>query len=766
MPSFPELGKYTVLPIDPSSDHSGVALSPITDDDATSMASAARAGAPPAQQVPVDPNPPSAALANLMASMGFASDATHIGTPSDRLASPLSAAPTPPPGPGPARPITQSVQRRLFSATSQAASSGQGPPLGQGPVLGVRTRPPASHHPPSLSGTHDVPIDMISTSSAPVGGPTHSSSSFPKPHPKLRFHHQTVPEPLPWLRPFTPPSAQAARWWYDCIPLGPITLKRSKDDPAHLGKHDLQWSGKLFRNQTNNRVVDVAAMLGGVHLGPEAVLHLESAPSVVLGDEWRFLPGKVAWPFLSAVCDKSRNDDAVLFFNLMLENYTRFGNPILGPTLHLLPQFRRGFFGDSSALMTGFRRLQFHNGLAYADLSPPTLPNHISVWHFLSSLDILPDGVLSPLGLSAPELAQVITNFRVCFEHIYANGRDYPRLPEEHKSPVTWQGTFYGGLVAATRHLLSPSVVAAWEDHRRRASGHGFQLTVGFIHHLGLLMRLFQDWLRVAECDQEYCQPFIAFPPDDPSDLSSKTGYVLAHSKSQTKTFLVDFQQWEAKLDAVFGAGAIQNRSYSTDEAFSFPPPIFLTKKPEASIKETKRGAPAMSSTGGPAKKQHRGAASGETVPATRPSSEQTSARSSSAAAGSASGPPPGYADSSSGKLSAAIPLLKWSGIETSTTLPIQLKAWRTAAPPGTVRYTPKIAGKFLCFKFCTEGLFCKVGSGKTCPFTHVDLSQPDAWSREALEPLLNFLTQPGVDNLGLSLTPAGIRATAQGTSS
>jgi len=308
--------------------------------------------------------------------------------------------------------------------------------------------------------------------------------------------------------------------------------------------------------------------------------------------------------------------------------------------------------------------------------------------------------------------------------------------------------------------------VAAWEDHRRRASGHGFQLTVGFIHHLGLLMRLFQDWLCVAECDQEYCQPFIAFPPDDPSDLSSKTGYVLAHSKSQTKTFLVDFQQWEAKLDAVFSAGAIQNRSYSTDEAFSFPPPIFLTKKPEASVKETKRGAPATSSTGGPAKKQHRGAASGETVPATRPSSEQTSARSSSAAAGSASGPPPGYADSSSGKLSAAIPLLKWSGIETSTTLPIQLKAWRTAAPPGTVRYTPKIAGKFLCFKFCTEGLFCKVGSGKTCPFTHVDLSQPDAWSWEALEPLLNFLTQLGVDNLGLSLTPAGIRATAQGTSS
>jgi len=284
MPPFPELRKYTVLPINPSSNHSGVALSPLSDAEAASMAPATgAAGVPLAQQRSVAANQPLSLLTHLMASMGFASDVTHVGTLSDHLASPLLPAPTPLPGPGPAHVVTQSMQHQLFSPSSQANPLGQGPLPGWGPVLGIHTQPPTRHHPLSLHGTHDVPIDIISTSLAQVGGPQHSSSSFPKPHLKLRFHHQVVPEPLPWLHPFALPSAQAAHWWYDCIPLGPITLKRSKDDLAHLGKHNLQWSGELFWNQTNNWVVDIAAMLGGVHLGPEAILHLESTPLVPLG---------------------------------------------------------------------------------------------------------------------------------------------------------------------------------------------------------------------------------------------------------------------------------------------------------------------------------------------------------------------------------------------------------------------------------------------------------------------------------------------------
>jgi len=126
--------------------------------------------------------------------------------------------------------------------------------------------------------------------------------------------------------------------------------------------------------------------------------------------------------------------------------------------------------------------------------------------------------------------------------------------------------------------------------------------------------------------------------------------------------------------------------------------------------------------------------------------------------------PQPSVASDSSsrGKSSAAVPLLKWSGIGQPTSLPVQLTVWCTSAPEGTFHQTPTIAGKYLCFKFCTKGLFCWVTTGRQCMFTHVDLAQPCIWNRDNLKPLTEFLAKPDVHPLGLSLTPAGVRATSQ----
>jgi len=82
-----------------------------------------------------------------------------------------------------------------------------------------------------------------------------------------------------------------------------------------------------------------------------------------------------------------------------------------------------------------------------------------------------------------------------------------------------------------------------------------------------------------------------------------------------------------------------------------------------------------------------------------------------------------------SGKSQAMVPLLRWTGITGATNLPDILKTWRLAAPTGTVRTTPNISGKWLYFKFCTEGLFCQPNPGRTCDFTHVDLAQPNPWN-------------------------------------
>jgi len=109
-----------------------------------------------------------------------------------------------------------------------------------------------------------------------------------------------------------------------------------------------------------------------------------------------------------------------------------------------------------------------------------------------------------------------------------------------------------------------------------------------------------------------------------------------------------------------------------------------------------------------------------------------------------------------SGKSSATVPLLRWTGITGATNLPDILKTWRLAAPAGTVRTTPNISGKWLCFKFCTEGLSCQPPPGRPCDFTHVDLAQPNPWNRSTLSPLIAFMAQPGIPELGITLTPAG----------
>jgi len=135
------------------------------------------------------------------------------------------------------------------------------------------------------------------------------------------------------------PPPDQPQWWYDCIPRVAIILKKSKDDPVPGGKHDKQWSGVLFRQQTNVKSVDLLAMLGGVHLSVEADLRMGEAPSLPLGDSWRFLLGKTAWPFLSGVCDQKTNAAAATYLNQIFEYMSRHGNPSLTDMTLPRPQF-------------------------------------------------------------------------------------------------------------------------------------------------------------------------------------------------------------------------------------------------------------------------------------------------------------------------------------------------------------------------------------------------------------------------------------------
>jgi len=114
------------------------------------------------------------------------------------------------------------------------------------------------------------------------------------------------------------------------------------------------------------------------------------------------------------------------------------------------------------------------------------------------------------------------------------------------------------------------------------------------------------------------------------------------------------------------------------------------------------------------------------------------------------------------GKSSATIALLKWQGItQGNGNLQEALTTWHTAGPPGTPCFTPKIAGKWLCFKLCTEGLLCTLPPGIMCYFTHVDLAQQNMWNNTTLWPIIDFLALLDSAMLGLSLTPARVQASS-----
>jgi len=107
-------------------------------------------------------------------------------------------------------------------------------------------------------------------------------------------------------------------------------------------------------------------------------------------------------------------------------------------------------------------------------------PEEISCWHFISLLEGQPDNVLSLQGLSAPQVAQVLVNFQVCLKQIFANGHNYPAMPNIHQSPMTWCGTFHGSILHAICQLLTSDIVVAWAENCRGPLDQGLHLATGF----------------------------------------------------------------------------------------------------------------------------------------------------------------------------------------------------------------------------------------------------------------------------------------------
>jgi len=118
--------------------------------------------------------------------------------------------------------------------------------------------------------------------------------------------------------------------------------------------------------------------------------------------------------------------------------------------------------------------------------------------------------------------------------------------------------------------------------------GHS-SLTSGFIHHFGLLLHLFDDWLNIAKQDMQYCQAFIAFDSTDVLGWQSKTGHILVVNTLSQMTFEEKFSSWATDLQRMFSPQSIHSTGYRYDEAFGLKPPTFLVQHPPPTHTEPKR---------------------------------------------------------------------------------------------------------------------------------------------------------------------------------
>jgi len=129
---------------------------------------------------------------------------------------------------------------------------------------------------------------------------------------------------------------------------------------------------------------------------------------------------------------------------------------------------------------------------------------------------------------------------------------------------------FYGGVLITIQYLQHPDTITVWGEHCHAKAGQGLQLTIGLIHHIGLLICLFDDWLDAAEKDPKYCQPFMVFKLLDNSGQQSKWGHVLAVKRSVHDHLEDNFAVWEAHFSTTFSPASMRSMQYIKDKAITF----------------------------------------------------------------------------------------------------------------------------------------------------------------------------------------------------
>ena len=624
--------------------------------------------------------------------------------------------------------------RRLFASTTAGGSLKQATPQT------TLKDPPVVTHGPTL------PPKVLDFSSGRAGV---ASNIFP-PHTRLSTSTASAPKSSSAVLPLPPTGIYQVPWvhaedvhhssaksgWNIGIDIGPFSwsndmhafLPQARSDP-HLTpdqvKHRFDRGSYVNSvGPANSYMLSLMASyrLNHGHSGSEEHLVLVVPEKHQFWPfDWLLMPLLLAPIWISnvllAAADKG---DAMMATNRVAAYLeSRMRQEIEIHILHrqhfgfpCSPLFRPGFFKHCLSLVMGLRQASLDDGLDLATSRDHNLPESVTVWHFLGSLESAADGLMPLRGLSIYDVLQLLVNILTLLDVMFYDTVAYPDLPPGHGSPFLLSSPLAGAFLHAIFTLKSPVLNQVWSRvFADPLYPTGTQPHVkALLFHLGDFIRRYKEWMNLcgtATRDIGVATTTSTVAAD--GEPSYERLSVIHTERRTAKEHLSAIgQSWCDDFNVLFSLSSLQAIPPGK-MAYSLPLPICVTSPPAAAGGGSKPGGDSA-----PA-----GAKRGKRQSDNPPAGDDSRKRAATRAA-----QPPGSAPE--GK-SASVPMFVWVNDATrprnTFDFGIWLKQWQKSEAHQNVRI-PTVRGEQFCFSFLTRSCRCTT---RNCRLRHDDYLAPPA---------------------------------------
>jgi len=202
-------------------------------------------------------------------------------------------------------------------------------------------------------------------------------------------------------------------------------------------------------------------------------------------------------------------------------------------------------------------------------LAMDQLPDSLTPFHFIASVDNNGAVVIPSLGLSAISTVTNVQNLGWLLHCIFADPAHYPHLSPD-TSPFMFRALFAGLLMQVSQCLAQPRTTAAWDSSARANPTRGRQNSFAFLFHVGQLFEIFSDWATPLN-PKAHC--FVAAPE---SHRARADLVVLGAATYDGANLHMKLEQWLTQFRAWFSPTALTSTAPPVAASFLATTPIFM----------------------------------------------------------------------------------------------------------------------------------------------------------------------------------------------